>query len=294
MSDSRLLARRAAAPVVKILALASLSMAAGAAAAPDLAAMNQPHKPFQIIGNTYYVGTAGIASVLITSDFGHVLVDAGLPESAPLIARNIEALGFKLTDVKGIVFSHPHVDHVGGLAELQKLTGAQVYSLRAAEEVLRTGKLPKDDPQYGVRSPAIPKIARNWIVTDGQLLGIGSLRLRVFATPGHTPGSATWTWDACEGSKCLPFVYADSMSPVSADKYRFKDHPETVAAFEASLKVIEGLPCGLLLTPHPDAARLEKLEAAKGSADALKEEGACKQFAQQRREALQKRIAEGR
>lgn len=294
MSDSRLWVRRAVAPLTKVLALVGFPLAAGAAAAPDLAAMNQPHKPFQIIGNTYYVGTAGIASVLITSEFGHVLVDTGLPESASQIAKNIEALGFKLTDVKGIVFSHPHVDHVGGLAELQKLTGAQVYSLRAAEEVLRTGKLPKDDPQYASRSPAIPKIARNWIVTDGQLLGIGSLRLRVFATPGHTPGSATWTWDACEGSKCLAFVYADSMNPVSADKYRFKDHPETVAAFESSLKVIESLPCELLLTPHPDAARLAKLEAAKGSADALKEEGACRQFAQQRREALQARIAAGR
>ncbi|HWL63782.1 MAG TPA: subclass B3 metallo-beta-lactamase [Steroidobacteraceae bacterium] len=294
MSDSRLWARRAATPMVKILALASFSMAVGAASAPDLAARNQPHKPFQIIGNTYYVGTAGIASLLITSDFGHVLVDTGLPESAPLIARNIEELGFKLADVKGIVFSHPHADHVGGLAELQKLTGAQVYSLRAAEEVLRTGKLPKDDPQHGARSPAIPKISRNWIVTDGQLLGIGSLRLRVFATPGHTPGSATWTWDACEGSKCLAFVYADSLSPVSADKYRFKDHPETVAAFESSLKVLESLPCELLMTPHPDAARLAKLEAAKGSADALKEEGACKQFAQQRRGELQARLAAGR
>jgi metallo-beta-lactamase class B len=294
MSGSTQWARRAAAPMARLLAVASFSMAATGAAAPDLAAMNQPHKPFQILGNTYYVGTAGIASVLVTSSFGHVLVDAGLPESAPLIAKNIEELGFKLTDVKGIVFSHPHADHIGGIAELQKLTGAQVYGLRAAEDVLRTGKLPKDDPQYGARSPAIPKVARSWIVTDGQLLGIGSLRLRVYATPGHTPGSATWTWDACEGSKCLAFVYADSLNPVSADKYRFKDHPETVAAFESSLKVIESLECELLLTPHPDAARLGKLAAAKGDADALKEEGACKQFAQQRREALQKRIAEGR
>ncbi len=294
MSDSRQWARCAVAPAVKVLALACLSMAAGAAAAPDLAAMNQPHKPFQIIGNTYYVGTAGIASILITSDFGHVLVDAGLPESAPLIAKNIEELGFRLTDVKGIVFSHPHVDHVGGIAELQKLTGAQVYSLRAAEDVLRTGKLPRDDPQYGARSPAIPKIARNWIVTDGQLLGIGSLRLRVHATPGHTPGSATWTWEACEGSKCLPFVYADSLNPVSADKYRYKDHPDTVAAFEASLKLVESLPCDLLVTPHPGADRLAKLEAAGGSADALREEDACRQFARQRREALQKRLAEER
>jgi metallo-beta-lactamase class B len=291
MSDSRQRARGAVAPLVKALALASLSMTAGAAAAPDLAAMNRPHKPFQIIGNTYYVGMEGIASVLITSEFGHVLLDGGLPESAAQIAKNIEELGFKLSDVKGIVFSHPHVDHVGGIAELQKLTGASVYSLRAAEDVLRTGKLPKDDPQYGARMPDIPKIARNWIVTDGQLLGIGSLRLRVYATPGHTPGSATWTWETCAGGKCLPIVYADSLTPVAAGKYRFKDHPDTVAAFEASLKQVESLPCGLLLTPHPDAARLAKLEAAKGDAEQLREEDACRQFAQRQREALQQRLA---
>lgn len=267
---------------------------AAAAGAPDVAAMNAPHQPFQIYGNTYYVGTAGIASVLVTSEYGHVLVDTGLPESAPLIARNIETLGFRLDEVKAIVFSHAHLDHVGGAAELQRLTGAQIYALRPAEAVLRTGKLPKDDPQAAARSRAIPAPERVWVATDGQLLGVGGVRLRVHATPGHTPGSATWTWDACEGSSCLDFVYADSLNPVAAGKYKFKDHPDALAGFEQSFKLLETMPCQLLLTPHPDAATLAKLQQAGADADALTDESACKNFAQSRREALQQRLAEER
>jgi metallo-beta-lactamase class B len=144
------------------------------------------------------------------------------------------------------------------------------------------------------RTADIPKVARSWVVTDGQLLGIGSLRLRVLATPGHSPGGTTWTWDACEGSNCLAFVYADPLTAEGAGKYRFKDHPETLAAFESSFQKLEGAACELVLTPHPDAATLAKLVEAKGNAEALKDEGACKRFVQQRREALQQRLAQER
>lgn len=291
MTGSRHLASRVAGLSLKFVTVAALSIGAAAAAAPDRAAMNQPHKPFQIFGNTWYVGTAGLSSVLVTSDYGHILVDTGLPESAALIAKNIQELGFELSDVKAIVFSHAHADHAGGAAELQKLTGAQIYALRPAEAVLRTGKLPKDDPQAAGKSTPIPTVERIWVATDGQLLGVGGIRVRVQATPGHTPGSATWTWDACEGSRCLDFVYADSLTAVGAGKYRFKDHPATLAAFEQSFKVLEGLPCQLLLTPHPDAATLARLEQAKNDPEALTDENACKNFAKQRRDALQATLA---
>lgn len=292
--SARQFAGRVAAGVFRLAVVPVLCMAPAMAAAPDTEAMNQPHKPFRIVGNTYYVGTAGISSLLITSEYGHVLVDAGLAASAPLIAKNIEELGFRLSDVKAILFSHPHPDHIGGIAELQRLTGAQVYGLREAEGVLRSGKLDKNDPALGVGNNPIPKVERSWIVTDGQLLGVGGIRLRLHATPGHTMASHTWTWDACEGSKCLAFVYADSLNPVSGPKYKFKAHPEVVKAFEASLAKVESLPCELLVTGHHDAATLARLEAAKGDADALKDEQSCKRFAQQRREALQKRLAEER
>lgn len=287
------LAGRAAAFSLRFLAIAGLCVGAANAAAPaGLGSMTEPHKPFQIFGNTYYVGTAGLSSVLLTSDYGHVLVDTSLARNAELIAKNIQELGFELRDVKAIVFSHAHGDHAGAIAELQKLTGAQVYALRPSEPVLRTGKLQKEDPYFGARGVTpIPTVERMSIVTDGQLLGVGSVRLRVFATPGHTPGSATWTWDACEGSRCLKFVYADSMSPGGAEKFRYKKRPEVVAAFEKSLDVIAGLPCELLLTPHPEAATLAKLEQAKGDADALADADSCKRFAEQRRGELQAKIA---
>lgn len=276
---------------VAMCSLGVLGMTLPATAAAP-AEWNQPHKPFRIYGNTYYVGTAGISSLLITSEYGHVLVDVGTAEAAKQVAANITALGFDLAEVKGIVISHPHYDHAGGVAELQKLTGAPVYLLRDAETVLRTGKLPKDDPQAGDKMPKIATPAHMWIVQDDQLLGIGSLRLRVLATPGHMPGGSSWTWDACEGGRCLTMVYGDSLSAVSAKKYRFKDHPEAVKALEASFAKLESAKCELLVTPHPEASGgLARLEQAGGDAEKLKDDGACKKYAQTARDNLQKRLA---
>lgn len=275
--------------------LAVMSGAATTAWGAGEAEWNQPHKPFRIFGNTYYVGTAGLSSVLITSDYGHVLVDTGTAESAKLIAANIQELGFKLDEVKAIVISHAHHDHAGGLAELQRLTGAQVYALRPAEQVLRTGKLSEDDPQASGKQPRLEKLQHVWVVQDEQLLGVGSLRLRVLATPGHTPGGTSWSWDACEGSKCLATVYADSLTPVASGKYRFSEHPEVVKSFEASFARLEGARCELLLTPHPEASGgLARLEQAAANADKLKDDNACKNYVQKAREALKQVVSSGK
>ena|ERR1700733_8790609 len=90
----------------------------------NCAVWNKPQQAFKIYGNTYYVGTHGLSSILITSDSGHVLIDGALPESAPPIVANIRSLGFRVEDVKLIVNSHAHFDHAGGIAELQRLSGA--------------------------------------------------------------------------------------------------------------------------------------------------------------------------
>ena len=102
------------------------------------AAWNEEQAPFRIYGNTYYVGPRGLSSVLITSPQGHVLIDGALPQSAPLIAKHVEQLGFKMTDVKIILNSHTHYDHAGGIAELQKLSGAKVIASDKAAPVLRS------------------------------------------------------------------------------------------------------------------------------------------------------------
>lgn len=265
--------------------------ATGIALAADSADWNAPHKPFKIYGDTYYVGTAQLSSILIATEFGHVLIDGGLPESAPQIKANIETLGFRLEDVKAILNSHTHPDHAGGIAELQKLSGADVYALRPAYEVLTTGKLNREDPQAARKGSAVPRVARAWIAQDDQQLGVANVRLRVVATPGHTPGGTTWTWDACEGAKCLRMVYADSLSPVSADKYRFSDHPEVIQQFESSFSRIASLPCDVLLTPHPAQSQLfERLDTGKENTDAIKDAEGCRKYVQGAREALAKRL----
>ncbi|HEY8539460.1 MAG TPA: metallo-beta-lactamase [Steroidobacteraceae bacterium] len=103
-------------------------------------AWNKDQAPFRIFGNTYYVGTHGLSAVLVTSPDGHVLIDGALPQSAPLIAQHVEQLGFRLSDVKVILNSHVHFDHAGGIAELQRLSGAKVIASERAASVLRTGQ----------------------------------------------------------------------------------------------------------------------------------------------------------
>ena len=100
----------------------------------ECAARNATQAPFRIYGNTYYVGVRGLSSILITSDQGHILIDGDLPESVPKISASIRSLGFRLEDVKLILNSHVHFDHAGGIAELQKLSGAEVAASAASDQ----------------------------------------------------------------------------------------------------------------------------------------------------------------
>jgi len=129
-------------------------------------AWNKPQKPFKIYGNSYYVGTRGLASILITSPAGHVLIDGALAESVPLIVANIRSLGLHTEDIKLIVNSHVHFDHAGGIAELQKLTGARVAASKWSADVMQKGAVPRDDPQFGTIAP-IARVVRVEIFKDG-------------------------------------------------------------------------------------------------------------------------------
>ncbi len=252
----------------------------------------KPHKPFRIFGNTYFVGTEGLSSILVTSDFGHVLIDAGLPESAPLIKASIEALGFSITDVKGILVSEEHPESAGGAAQLQRESGAQVYTTRAGEQVLRTGKLAAEDPLYASMATIAP-VSQPWVTQDDQLIGIGSQRVRATATPGRSPGGAGWGWESCEGGTCLNFFYAGNLSAAAAGKYRFKDHPDAQKAFEDTFKRLETAQCDVLLTAQPAASQLfQRLDPAGGSrAASIKDATGCQRYAQSARDAFAKYLS---
>jgi metallo-beta-lactamase class B len=266
------------------------------------AAWNADQQPFRVFGNTYYVGVAGLSAVLIASDAGHVLLDAGLPQSAPSIDAHIRALGFKTEDVKLIVNSHAHFDHAGGINALQRASGAQVAASASSAPVLRAGGPGPDDPQYGFgrESMAFPPVARVRIVKDGDVLRVGPIAITAHLTPGHTPGSTTWTWKSCEGARCLDVVYADSLNAVSAPGFRFSgdpSHPGRVADFRKSIATVAALPCDILLSVHPEfsgmAGKLQR-RSAGATENPFVDPAGCRAYAATASEALGRRLTEER
>ena len=247
-----------------------------------------PAPPARIFGDTWFVGTCGISAVLITSDQGHVLIDGGPAAAAPLVAANIEKLGFRLKDVRWIVSSHEHDDHVGALAELKRLTGAKVAALDSVAPQLAAGKLRDDDPQQGVSAP-FPPVVVDRILNDREDFRFGTLQLSVRSTPAHTAGSASWTWSACDVTRCRTVAYADSATLISADGYRFSDHPDRVKAAREGLARIGALPCDVLVTPHPDASDLfARISARKPLGDP----DACRRYAAAAEERFAARLAQ--
>jgi metallo-beta-lactamase class B len=246
-----------------------------------------PAPPIRLFGNVYDVGTCGIVVLLIAGDAGHVLIDSGPVEAAPLVAANIRALGFALDDVEWIVTSHEHHDHVGGVAELQRMTGARLAASSGAKRQLETGTYDPSDPQFGVNDP-FPAARVDRVLEDGEELVVGQLSLTIHATPGHAPGSTSWTWRSCGDGGCPLVAYLDSVTAVSADGYRFSDHPEYLAAFRRSLDKIGAIECDFVITPHPGASQL--YERLAGDAP-LFDDFACPHYAAWGREQLETRLA---
>ena len=251
----------------------------------NCAQWNAPHEPFNVFGNTYYVGTDGLSAVLIVSPKGHVLIDGALPQSVPRIEANIRALGFRVEDVKLIVNSHAHFDHAGGIAQLARDAHAKVFASARGAEALRAGRPTADDPQAGYHQ-RFPPVAKVRAVRDGRTLHVGPIALTAHTTPGHTPGSTAWSWRSCEAERCVDVVYADSLTPVSDDAYRFSGAPAT--AFRASIAKVATLPCDVVLSPHPGATGIfERLERG----DFIDADG-CKAYADQALAGLEKRLAD--
>ena len=266
----------------------------------DCADWNRPQSGFKIFGNTYYVGTAGLSAILVTSDAGHILLDAALPQSVPLIDRNIRALGFKTEDIKVITNSHAHFDHAGGINALQRYTGATVAVSKAGARALEAGLPTPDDPQiaFGPKFHGFPPIRNIKVVADGEVVKVGPLAITAHYTPGHTPGATTWAWQSCEGPRCLNIVYADSLSAVAAPGFRFTGDaktPSIVESFRKSIDTIEKLPCDIMFALHPAfsgmAEKLKKL-AADPKSNPFIDPAACRVFADTARKRLDARIAE--
>jgi metallo-beta-lactamase class B len=257
-----------------------------AATCKDWDDYDKPAPPVRVFANTYYVGTCGITSVLITGTGGDILIDAGTENGADLIAANIRSLGIRLSDVRILLHSHEHFDHVGGMGRLEQLTGARLYASPTAAKVFATGTATADDPQAGINKP-FPTARVDHVIRDGEIVRLGNLWLTGVATPGHTAGAMSWHWVSCNGGVCRSIVYADSLSPVSRDDYRFSDHPDYLKAYRTSIAKIAALDCDILLTPHPSASDMVERFASKS----LENREGCRDYAAKLTKQLDERLA---
>jgi metallo-beta-lactamase class B len=246
----------------------------------------KPAPPFRVFGNTWYVGTCGISAILVTGKGGNVLIDGGPAESADAVAANIRKLGFKLADVKIILNTHEHNDHVGAIARLKQLTGARLFASPAGAKAFESGGPTPEDPQFAAHAP-IPKVAVDRILRGNAFVALGTLKLAAVPTPGHTPGALSWNWQSCEAGHCKHIVYADSLSPVSSDGYRFSDHPAYLQAYRQSLRQLARFKCDILLSPHPSASGMRD-KLMKGD---LAASPGCRAYAEQIGKRLDERLA---
>lgn len=229
--------------------LSCLAVPAPAQDAAQRRIWNAPIAPFRLIGNVYYVGTAGLSSFLIVDPAGLVLIDGALPESAPLIAANIRRLGFRLRDVRYLLNNHSHADHAGGLAALQRASGAQVAVSAGDRADLIAGRT-IGRPELGRFPPVRPTIT----IREGSIIRVGKTSLTARLTPGHTDGATSWTLRTAEDGKPVDVLFLSSLSVAGRDLVRGTPPRDTaaVAEFRSTFRRLATMNADVVLSYHAE------------------------------------------
>jgi len=260
--------RLATLAIVPVLLLAILAPTAPAAesALPQLKAYEVPApwrtpvEPLQITDHVWQVGAAGITALLVKTDAGAVLIDGGMPQMADALLANLRKLGVAPADLRLILHTHAHADHAGPFAAIKRATGATLVSNAESAVLLERGDA--HDLHFG-DDVLFPPVQADRLLQDGEEVRLGGTVFTVHFTPGHTPGSMSWTWTDTQRGARVRIAYVDSLS---APGYRLVGNPAVphlLEAFARSAEIVRGLPCDLLLSPHPDASGWNYADAAK-------------------------------
>jgi metallo-beta-lactamase class B len=222
----------------------------------DMKTWNEPFEPFRVAGNIYYVGTNRMAIFLIATPAGLILLDSGFESKVPLLRRNVEALGFRFGDIKILLASHAHIDHVQGHELVRRTTGARVLVSAEDAPVIATGG--KGDWAYGTAYAWVP-CPVDGIIRDGEAVSLGGTTLVAHLTPGHTKGATTWTTTASdEGQERAVVFYPSGNVPTGARLVDNPDFPDVAGAFERSFAAWKAMPCDVFLGSHGSFFDLEK------------------------------------
>ena len=223
----------------------------------DTSDWHQPFPPHRIADNLYYVGSRGLASYLVTTPEGHILINCSFERTVPLIRASVEKLGYKIGDVKIILSSHAHGDHVEGTALIQEVTGAKVFAMQGDDRVMSSG----GEGQYLYKDRWKPcRVDR--VLKDGEKVTLGGATLVAHLTPGHTRGCTTWTMTAMDGGKLRQVVIIGSPN-VNAGYHLVnnREYPEISEDFARTFKVLKSLPCDIFLGAHGNYYGMEAKSA---------------------------------
>jgi metallo-beta-lactamase class B len=207
---------------------------------------NRPIPPYAVIANLYYVGTNYLASFLIATPQGHILINPDYEESVPIIRRNVEKLGFRFSDIKILLISHAHDDHAAGCALAKKLSGAKLMVMDADVAEVESG----GDHDFIYHQHWTPvKVDR--ILHDGDKVSLGAVTLVAHLTPGHTRGCTTWTTDIEQGGRVYHVIIVGSANVNSGYKLvGNKEYPQIASDYEKTFRVLASLPCDIFLGAH--------------------------------------------
>ena len=238
--------KRLVAPALLFVALFFL---APAQAAPN-PAWTKPFPPFRIAGNLYYVGSEDLASYLIVTPKGDILLNSNLDSSPPLIRKSVEALGFHFSDIKILLISHAHYDHCAGSAEILRETRAKYEVMSPDVSVIESGG--RTDFNYANdKSMRFPQAHVDRILHDGDTVSLGGTTLTAHLTAGHTKGTTTWTLDEPEAGRTPHVVIVGSPNVNPGYKLvRNPTYPRIAADYRHQFEVLKRLPCDIFLGAH--------------------------------------------
>ena len=245
-----------------------LALATPSSAQRDPPSWTRPTPAFRVVGPIWYVGTEGLSAYLIKTRKGAILIDGTLAENVPAIVRNVEAAGVRIRDVKLLLNSHAHFDHAAGLAGLKVVSGARLVAGAADKAALDTG-VPPGEVSYGVITFPAARVERP--VRDGEQVRLGEVVLTAHATPGHTPGSTSWSMRVVDGGRTLRVLFPGSLNVAGNRLVGNRRYPNIVADFRRSLARLATMQADVVLPGHPEAADVlgRGKRAAAGERDAF-------------------------
>jgi len=219
----------------------------------------QPVAPVRIADHTWHIGTAGLTALLVVTDDGAILIDGGVPQAADMLLANMQQLGVAPDDLKLMLLTQAHGDHVGPFAAIERATGARVLASAESAWLLAHGG--SNDIHFG-DGILYPPVQADRIVRDGEVLELGGMRLTAHYMPGHTPGSTAWTWTDTRDGQPVRIAYVDSLTAPGYQLHDNPRYPRLVEDFQHSFDVVRTLPCDVLLTPHPQPSGWDFADAA--------------------------------